>query len=644
MAPERRLAAIVFTDLEGFTSEAHRDERGALRLIEEQRALLRSILTAYHGREIKSMGDGLLLEFANARDAVEGAVALQQAIHERNAKERTPPLRMRVGIHLGDVEDRGDDILGDAVNIASRIEPLAETGGVCLTVQVYDQVRNKVPYQLVRLGGKAIKGIPEPLEVYRVVLPWVTRNPSAPPSDLPRIAVLPLANISPDPSDEYFADGLTEELITILSQLQELRVIARTSVISYKTAPKPIATIGEELGVGSVLEGSVRRAGDQLRITVQLIDVATQEHRWAATYDRRLADIFAVQSEVARKVAEALQVKLRKPELDRLLAPREVVPESYLAYLRGRRLIIDSYAKGSLEAAKNEFEEAIRLDPTNARAYAGLADATHYLAAFHGSGGPVIIPEQSRKLAARALELDPDLAEAHSALGVQLYNSLEWEAAEREAKIALSLNPSNSTTRLWYADLLEEQLRTDEALRQLRLAKEADPQSPVVVVVLTVLLTYLRRLDDAQAEIARLHELDPHGRFPHLALAYLLFLRSEPTAALQELHQAEGLPDQEGSRGPSYAIARLYALLGNSARAREILKILEDRPRSMLSLEGRASVHALLGDRDEFFRILQEALTTYGGLAVQAFRLDPVYEPVRRDPRFADLLRALKLA
>lgn len=644
MAPERRLAAIVFTDLEGFTSEAHRDEQGALRLIDAQRELLKPILTAHNGREIKSMGDGLLLEFANARDAVEGAVALQQAIHERNAKERTPSLRMRVGIHLGDVEDRGDDILGDAVNIASRIEPLAETGGVCLTAQVYDQVRNKIPYQLERLGPKSVKGISESLEVYRVVLPWVARNAYAKASDLPRIAVLPFANISPDPRDEYFADGLTEELITILSQLQELRVISRTSVISYRTAPKPIATIGEELGVGAVLEGSVRKAGDMLRITVQLIDVATQEHRWAETYDRRLADIFAVQTEVARKVAGALRVKLGKRELDRLLAPREVAPESYLAYLRGRRLIVNSFDRRSLESAKDEFEEAIRLDPTNARAYAGLADATHYLALVHGVAGPAIIPQESRKLAARALEIDPDLAEAHSAIGLQLYNSLEWEAAEHEAKIALSLNPSNSTTRMWYADLLEEQLRTDEALRQLRLAKEADPQSRAVLGGLISLLTYLRRLDEAGAEIERLHELDPDGPFPHLALAYLHFLRSEPISARQELQRAEELPAEEGNPGPSFAIARLHALLGNASRARELLKILQGRPPTLLGLEGQASVYALLGDLDECFRILQKAVTIYGALAMQTYRLDPIYEPLRRDPRFADLLRAMKLA
>ena len=265
----------MFTDLAGFTPLAQADEAGALRLLKEQEKMIRPILETHRGRKVKSMGDGLLIEFLNALDTVECGVDLQRQAHERNAREGAQPLQLRVGIHLGDVQQRGTDIFGDAVNIASRIEPLAEPGGVCLSDPVYVQVRNKVPYQLEKLGPKSLKGVREPIDVYRIVLPWAKEEAPAPGPSPPRLAVLPLVNISPDPRDDYFAAPLTEELITVLSQIRGLRVISRTSVNQNKGTTKPLALIGSELGADSVLEGSVRKAGDRLRIAVQLIDTRT---------------------------------------------------------------------------------------------------------------------------------------------------------------------------------------------------------------------------------------------------------------------------------------------------------------------------------------------------------------------------------
>jgi len=238
---ERRLAAIVFTDIEGYTALSQRDEPAALRLVQEQDRLGQALVQIHHGRKVKSTGDGLMLEFPDALDAVACAVDLQRHVHERNARVGGAPLRVRVGIHVGDVQGVGKDILGDAVNIAARIEPVAEPGGICISGAVREQVWNKTSEKLEKLPPRALKGVQLPVDLYRVVLPWVVGEPTPPTVVRTGLAVLPFGNISPDPKDEYIADGLTEELITALSHIQGLRVIARTSVMQYKAASKPVS-------------------------------------------------------------------------------------------------------------------------------------------------------------------------------------------------------------------------------------------------------------------------------------------------------------------------------------------------------------------------------------------------------------------
>ena len=639
----RRLAAIMFTDVVGYTASAQADEASTLARLQEQSEIVRPLFVAFGGREIKSTGDGSLVEFESALGATQCAVEIQRQLKERNSRAPDSPIKLRIGIHVGDVEETNGDVLGDTVNVAARIVPLAEPGGVCLSGQVSDHLRHKFEYGLERLGPQSLKGVQQSITIFRVVLPAGTQTGASGLPSNPRLAVLPFANISPDPKDEFFADGLTEELITILSQLRNLRVIARTSVLPYKTSPKPVSVIGEELGVGTVLEGSVRKAGDRLRITVQLIDVPTQEHTWSETYDRKLEDVFAVQSEVANRVAESLQVKIGSAERRRLETRPNPNPQSYLAYLRGRNAMLSSYSKASFEAAEKDFNEAISLDPGNARAYAGLAQAKHFLRMFYSSelGSPVT--EECQRLAARAIELDPDLAEAHSIRGVLLYDSYEWEAAEREAKIALSLDPSSSTTRLWYASLLEEEARAEEALGELRLALEADPQSAMASGFTVQLLLYLRRLDEAKAELDRLQTIAPNDHNVRVLVCFYLFVRGDTEGALREVLKAEQLPDGSGYRGPSLQRAILYALTGEPARAREILDSLKDMPKTTQTLLDRAWVYEVLGDIDECFRLLNEAFDSFAGAAVHALRLDPLFEPARRDPRYHQFLKKLKL-
>jgi adenylate cyclase len=631
----------MFTDTVGYTASTHTDEARTLELLREQEELMRPLISTHHGREIKSTGDGFLVEFDSALKATHCAVDIQRRIYERNAEGGLPPIQIRIGIHLGDVVQHGTDILGDAVNIAARIEPVAEPGGICLSGAVHDQVWSKITDKLEKLPPTVLKGLPVPMEIYRVVLPWTAREPPSAGSAPTGLAVLPFSNISPDPKDEYFADGLTEELITILSRLRGLRVIARTSVMQYKATTKAVSQIGTELRVSSVLEGSVRKAGNHLRVTVQLIDVGSEGHVWVQMYDRELDDVFAVQSDIAKQVAEALKVELRPTEQERLQARPKVRSDSYLAYLRGRTLL-QGLTRTSLEAAKEQFELAISLDPKNAGAHSGLAEVTTYLGEWFANALPTEWKQTSRRLASRAVELDPSLADAHTSWAMILCADFEYAAAERELKVALSLNPSYSPAHRAYAVLLQDEGRADEALVEYALAEAADPLFSNGVGLWADLLIWLGRLDDALAKIRRFGELEGDS-FPwlHYRLAKYHLARSEPERCLEEIHRGEELePDRRIKR---FWRAWFCALSGEKETARALLRQEEALPEFSLLANMTAWIYAELGDLDACFRYLEKLVQGHQ-IYLQQWRLDPRLENVRSDPRFQSLLKKMNLA
>lgn len=631
----RRLAAIMFTDLTGYTGLAQADEAAALRLLQEQEKLVRPVLEVHRGRKVKSMGDGLLIEFPDALDAVESAVDLQRHVHEHNAQEGARPLKMRIGIHLGDVERRGTDIVGDAVNVASRVEPLAEPEGVCLSEPVFVQVRSKVPYQFEKVGSKSLNGVREPIEIYRVVLPWTAKElPSTSPGPT-GLAVLPFANISPDPGDEYFADGLTEELITVLSQLSGLRVIARTSVMPYKSTSKGVTQIGAELGVSSILEGSVRKAGNRLRITAQLIDAGSQGHVWVRTYDRHLDDVFAVQSDIAKQVTESLKVELKTTDRAPLPPRTPVRSDSYLAYLKGRTLM-HTASQASLTAAKEQFELAISLDSTNASAYSGLSDVTRRFGGWYATAPHTGWDETSRRLVARAIELDPNLAEAHTSLALVMLCDSNYAAAEKEFQLALSLNPSYSPAHHWYAEVLEDEARIGEALEEFALAEAADPLSPFNLYCSTWLSIWLGRLDEAFVKIQKLDELQRDAPGTHLLHARYHLSRSNLAGCLAELTRwGEGITDP---RLQEVARALYFALSGEKERSRDLLRRVETLPEFSESRVWVVWAYCELGDLDGCYR------WAHRGVSFNPIRLDPRLEPMRKDPRFPMLLKQRNLA
>ena len=631
----------MFTDMVGSTAAAQANEAEALQLRDEQAELVRPLFTAHQGREIKSMGDGFLAEFDSALRAVQCAIDIQQHLHERNTRPGSSPIQVRIGIHLGDVEQRESDIFGDAVNIASRIEPEAEPGGVCVSRAVYEQVRNKITDRFEKLPPTALKGLQSSLEIYRIVLPWSLGETSSANSGSTGIAVLPFTNISPDPKDEYFADGLTEELITVLSELQDLRVISRTSVMQYKATTKAVSQIGAELGVSSILEGSVRKAGNRLRITAQLIDVRSDRHLWAKTYERDLDDVFAVQAELARQVADALEIKLRATEQARLESRPSIRPDSYLAYLKGRSYL-HTLKEASTRAGKEQFELAISLDPGNAAAHSGLADAIRLMA--WGGTGTYQHKEwekAARRSAARAIELDPFLAEAHASLAIILWDDREYPAAEREFKLALSLNPSYSLAHHWYGVVLLDEGRAEEGLVEFRLAEEVDPLWPLNLLYFSWTLICLGRLDEAFGRIQRLGDVEPDGQPYHSAFARYCLARSDLNGFLRELRrEIEGDAEPGGDLGTQ---ALICAYSGENEKAGALLKEYEATELSMANIQSAVWAYCKIGDLDGCFRIYDRALE-YGTPPFQMVRIDPEAEPIRRDPRFGSLLKKMKLA
>jgi len=632
----------MFTDMVGFTQKTQTDERSSLARLAEQEDLVRPVISGHQGRIVKSTGDGLLVEFPSALKATECAVSIQQTLRDRNRASGGTPIELRIGIHLGDVEQRGEDIFGDAVNLAARVQPTADVGGIAVSQQVFDQVGNKLSVRFERLPPLPLKGVQAPMAIFRVVLPWNATggSPTAGERGADRLAVLPFANISPDPRDAYFSDGLTEEVIAVLSELKDLRVIARTSVDPYKLTPRPVSQVALELGVRWVLEGSVRKDGPRLRFTAQLIDAQTQEHVWSAKYDRELVDIFALQSELARQIADALKIQLLSSEKERLTRRHAPAPESYLEYLQGRSCLRDLSEK-SLREAREHYERAIALDERNASAYAGLAEAVGFLGSVYLAFSREETRAKTWSLAARALELDPDLAEAHTMLASNLADVYEFPAALTEAQRAISLNPSSSQAHLYCGAILGDLNRPDEALREFELAEQLDPLSSLVLAEHVNLLAVLGHEEEARTKLERLGEVEKHGMLYHDRAGQLALLRGDLPAYLTAL----GWFEERYPGRPELPVARAiyHARMGHPEEARALLATVESLPAPLCPSPGIATAYAALGDLDNCFRWIDRSIAEEK-LAIRAWLYDPEKKNVRNDPRFAEVLRRIHLA
>jgi len=503
----RKLAAIFAADVAGYSRLMGQDEIGTLRRLTACRAILDKRIAAYRGRIFGSAGDSVVADFASAIDAVQCAVAVQDAIAKDSA---APPadeqMRLRIGVHVGDVIVQGKNLFGDGVNIAARLEALAEPGGICISGAVHDQIGTKLPIAFTDLGDQQVKNIAQPIRAYRVrgASATAVTTPSLPLPDKPSIAVLPFQNLSAELEQEYFADGIVEEIITALSHYPALFVIARNSSFTYKGRAVDVKQVGRELGVRYVLEGSVRKAGNHVRIGAQLIEAEVGNHVWAERYDRDLTDIFAVQDEITQAVTIAVAPAVADAEQRRAIRRPPESLDAWASYQRG----LWHFSKGTASdnaLAQKFFQQAIDLDPTFAGSYTGLAYAHRRAAGIFGTESLAEAEDLGEALARRAVSLDANNAEARTCFANLLMRRGDFPGAVAEIESALAISPNLADAHGALGSVLTRSGHPREGRIALEKCIRLDPHNPnnnLQLLVITISY-YLSHEYDAAVEAAK---------------------------------------------------------------------------------------------------------------------------------------------
>jgi TolB-like protein/class 3 adenylate cyclase/Flp pilus assembly protein TadD len=685
---QRKLAAIMFTDMVGYSALSQRDDKLALELLEEHRQLLREIFRRFNGIEIKTIGDAFLIEFQSALEAAQCAIEIQRTLAKRNhdvSPERR--IELKIGIHIGDVVHRGGDVYGDGVNIASRIERLAGAGGICVSMDVERQIRNALEARFEKLAPTELKNISVAMDLFRIVLPWEHRVPSvaksvaesksysrkfasaaialvllliigvgwwwttqprrSPPSsaasstahsaDQKSIAVLPFENLSRDPDNAYFAEGMQDEILARLSKIADLKVISRTSTQKYKSAPDNLREIAKQLGVANILEGSVQKAADQVRVNVQLINALNDAHLWADIYDRKLTDIFAVESDIAKTIADTLQAKLTGSEKRTIAAQPTENSEAHEFYLKGR-FFWNKRTGNDLKKSIDYFNQAIAKDAGYALAYAGLADA-YALLSVYGAAPPGDAFPKAKVAAQKALELDNTLAEAHTSLGFSLTSyDFDFTRAIAEFKRAIELNPNYATAHHWYGNSALMVLgRFDEAIAEIKRSVELDPLSIINNADLGETYYMAHRYDEAIDQLRKTVEIEPGFYFAHSDLGAALQVKGDLAGAIAEYQKARELNDDPFPLGQ---LGNAYAASGRKAEALKILDQLEQISKQRyVAAYSFALVHIGLGHKDAALRWLEKSYQDRAGYDVIRIPHDPLLDALRGDPHFEALVQ-----
>jgi adenylate cyclase len=673
--PTRELAAIMFSDVVGYTAIMGRNESEALRALDAHRELPRSLMPKYNGRMVGEIGDGTLTAFHSAVDAVSCAREVQASLQDQ------PELKVRIGIHIGDVVFSNNTVLGDGVNIASRIHALAPPGGICVSAHIYDEIRNKPGVRFKSLGEQRLKNVSRPIRVYQIVptdpgpqparaaggrprwglvagagavvlagliavlvrskspAPSPSETPGAAPQKISSIAVLPLDNYSGDPKQEFFADGLTDKLTTDLATISALRVISRGSVMQFKGAHRPpTPEIAKLLNVDAVVEGSVMRVGNKVRVTAQLIDARADKHLWAKSYERDSRDVLAMQDDIAKAIAHQVNVELTPDEQARLSSAPTVNPAAHDAYLKGRYFFSRPNDE-NLKKAIAQFQEAIRLDPGFAPAYSGLSDAYEWAGFNEGFLTSTDSMPKARETAVKAVRLDSNSAEAHTSLAVyKLFYEFDWAGSEREFHRALQLNPNYAYAHDQFGISLAFQGKLDEAVAEGKRATELDPLSPEITADAIFASAWQGKHQAAMDLANRALDLDPAFFFSYFAQGWVDIAAGKINAAIPELQKADAL------ESPPYVAGWLGYAYGASGDRAKAMAVIEELNRK--SLHGYvppfnlAIVYLGMGDSARAMDYLEQAYSAHSQWLAW-LKMDRTFDPLRKEPPFIALMKKL---
>jgi len=569
---QRRLAAILAADVAGYSRLMGNDEVRTLAALKaSHRDVINPKVTEHRGRVVNTPGDSVLIEFASAVDATQCAVEIQKEMAERNSIiPEDHRVEFRIGINVGDIiVDNKGDIYGDGVNIAARIESLARPGAICLSDEAYKQIKGKLSIDVSDMGERQLKNILQPVRIYGVRF---GDAPALPIPDKPSIAVLPFENLSGDPKQEYFADGVSEDIITELSRFSDLFVIARNSSFKYRSQTIDLRQVGRELGVRYVLEGSIRRGGDRIRISAQLIDSGTGTHRWAERYDRELMDVFSIQDEVARTIAAILAAHVNRAEAERTLLKPPSTWQAYDHYMRAAADWASFQASWKLEnllETRQHLRESLRIDPKYARAHSLMA-STHRVAWLNPLNDEYLNPlalDQAISLARTAIELDPNLPEAYAELGYTIIRRRNFDAASAAVERAIALNPNFADYRL--AQVLysvgEPARAIDIAKAQMRL----DPFHPHFVPLMIGVAHYLlKQYEEAQRWLREASGRAPNHQYGHAFLAATYAQLGEPDGARSEAAEVMRL-------NPNYTIGGTQRQVSNFKRLEDFEHVVD---------------------------------------------------------------------
>lgn len=644
MSLSRQLAAIMFTDIAGYTAMMQEDETLALQLRNKLRVNLEEQVSLEHGRILEFRGDGALCYFTSTIEAVRSAIALQLEM------QSVPIVPLRIGMHTGDVILEGNNIYGDGVNIASRMESFAIPGSIFISGRVYDDIKNQNDIQAISLGKFILKNVKEPVEMFAIsnkgiIVPDkynLTGKGKKIIENQPKersVIVLPFVNMSNDSEQEYFSDGLTEELIANLSKLNEMRVISRTTSMQYKGSKKDIKTIRKETSVNYIMEGSVRKHGNNLRITAQLLDANEDVHLWAETFRGTVDDIFDIQEMVSEKIVEALRIQLTKDE--QVMLEKRYTDDigAYQLYLKGRHFWKQRNEEG-LKSAIGYFEKALEKDPEYALAWAGLADTYSIMGEYTNISRRELYPKQMAAVN-KALEIDSRLSEAHVSLGISLMlNEWDWKNAEKEFKLGIELNPKYANGRHWYAELLLFLGRTEEAFREISLAVELDPVSQGILKDKGIFYYYTGQYNNAIDMATMTLELDRNfvPAYRLLSLAYQgMKMYDEAIAENRRWGELNG-----NKIKTDVSLAEIYALAGRKEDSKKLIDKIEGKKLSANDYRGMAQVYVALGENDTAFMWLEKSYQHHEE-SLCSLKIDPKMSPLRIDPRFNSMLRKIGL-